>query len=256
MALVDTGCAQTLVQSQYVHRDTWTGKKVSVCCVHGDQSDIPMTEVYIEVSEQPFLMKVGVVANLPYPVLLDMDVPILTEFLQKTALCTAVTRAQTKSVTKVRQTQDTELDTLRELPFADVDVEADKKCEVSQRMLKHRNEVTDLTKASQQINVELEEPEDIELSFNISNELARMQRDDVTLAECFDKVGKETAIDLLNGERFLIENDLLYRQSKEDGTQLVVPEKYCNEVLQLGRSIAWSGHLGFMKTLRIAKRFF
>lgn len=83
MALVDTGCAQTLVQSQYVHRDTWTVKKVSVCCVHGDQSDIPMTDVYIEVSEQPFLMKVRVVANLPYPVLLDMDVPILTVFFAK-----------------------------------------------------------------------------------------------------------------------------------------------------------------------------
>lgn len=70
-------------------------------------------------------------------------------------------------------------------------------------------------------------------------------------------MGKETTIDVLNGEKFVIEHDLLYRQSKEDGTQLVVPKRYHNHVLQLGHSIVWSGHLGFMKTLRrIAKRFF
>ncbi len=49
----------------------------------------------------------------------------------------------------------------------------------------------------------------------------------------------------------------MYRQSKEDGTQLVIPKQYRKQILELGHLVPWSGHLGFMKTLmRIAKRFY
>lgn len=62
-------------------------------------------------------------------------------------------------------------------------------------------------------------------------------------------------MDLLKSDMFIIKGKLLYRQSKEDGMQLVMPKCYHKHVLELGHSVPWSGHLGFMKTLmRVAKR--
>ncbi len=55
----------------------------------------------------------------------------------------------------------------------------------------------------------------------------------------------------------MVDNDLLYRQTKEEGKQLLVPKEYRKRVLEEGHSIPWAGHLGFMKTLvRISKRFY
>ncbi len=47
----------------------------------------------------------------------------------------------------------------------------------------------------------------------------------------------------------MVENDLLYRQTKEEGKQLLVPKEYRKRVLEESHSIPWAGHLGFMKTL-------
>jgi len=58
-------------------------------------------------------------------------------------------------------------------------------------------------------------------------------------------------------ETYVLKAGLLYRKSKEEGTQLVVPTAYRKEVVELGHTIPWSGHLGFMKTLmRVSKRFY
>ncbi|KAI2647891.1 Zinc finger protein 446 [Labeo rohita] len=51
-ALLDTGCAQTLVK---------------------EQSDFPTAKVYIEVNKQPYLMKVGIAATLPFLIVLGTD---------------------------------------------------------------------------------------------------------------------------------------------------------------------------------------
>ncbi len=115
--------------------------------------------------------------------------------------------------------------------------------------------MSDLINTSE--DFELEEPQLDEADLSISNELAKLQKDDATLAECFGNVCKDTAVGLLYGEMFLIKRGLLYRQSKEDGTQLVVPKLYHKQVVELGHSVPWSGHLGLMKTLmRISKRFY
>lgn len=54
------------MQAQYVPRDSWIEGTVTVCCVHGDKSELPTAEVYIEINEQPCLMKVGITTNLPF----------------------------------------------------------------------------------------------------------------------------------------------------------------------------------------------
>lgn len=75
-ALVDTGCAQTLAKEQYVQRETWTESTVYVFCVHGDRSELTTAEVYIEINKQPYLIKVGIGAILPYLIALCTDMPI------------------------------------------------------------------------------------------------------------------------------------------------------------------------------------
>ena len=86
-------------------------------------------------------------------------------------------------------------------------------------------------------------------------DLAKCQREDSTLVHCFKEAEKEPSIILPHQQRYVIENDLLYRLS-EDGRQLVLPKPCREEVLRVGHTIPWAGHLGFMKTLlRISKRF-
>lgn len=116
-ALVDTGCARTLVQAEYVPRDSWTEGTVTVCCVHGDISELPTAEVYIEINGQPYLMKVGIATTLPYPVLLGTDMPILADLVQETAWCGMVTRRQAQKLTQLSEPQDLAQNTLQEMPF-------------------------------------------------------------------------------------------------------------------------------------------
>ncbi|XP_067281115.1 uncharacterized protein [Pseudorasbora parva] len=256
-ALVDTGCARTLVQEQYVPRDSRTEGTVTVCCVHGDKTELPTAEVYIEIHGQPYLMKVGITTTIPYPVLLGTDMPILAGLVQETAWCGIVTRAQAQKLTQLSQPQDFAQNTLQEMPFFTDEIVGEAKSSKEERLEKRRKWVADVINSSEQLNVELEEPEVDELDVSISNDIAKLQTEDATLADCFHKISKETAVNLLNAEMFVIKQGLLYRQSKEEGTQLVVPKTYRKEVMELAHSIPWSGHLGFMKTLmRIAKRFF
>ncbi len=256
-ALVSTGCARTLVQAEYVPRDSWTEGTVTVCCVHGDKSELPTAEVYIEINGQPYLMKVGIATTLPYPVLLGTDMPILADLVQETAWCGMVTRTQAQKLTQLSEPQDLAQNTLQEMPFFTDEMIGETKPSKEDRLEKRRKWVSDLIDTSEDFDFELEEPQLDEAGLSISNELAKLQKDDATLAECFGNVCKDTAVGLLYGEMFLIKRGLLYRQSKEDGTQLVVPKLYHKQVVELGHSVPWSGHLGFMKTLmRISKRFY
>ncbi len=116
-ALVDTGCAHTLVQAKYVPRDSWSEEEtVTVCCVDGDSTNLPTAEVNIEVHNQPYLLKVGVAQSLPYPILLGTDFPVLVDLVQKPTWCGVVTRAQAKQ--EVQSTPSEKMDeTLQFMPF-------------------------------------------------------------------------------------------------------------------------------------------
>lgn len=254
-ALVDTGCARTLVQSQYIARDLWSENTVTVCCVHGDKADLPTAEVYIEVNKQSYLMNVGIAANLPYPVLLGTDLPVLADLVQETAWCGVVTRAQSQKL--IQSSKDSVQSTLKEMPFFTEECVDDAVVSKEDRLERRRNWVADLINSSDQQQFDLAEPEMNENDLTIPNELAKLQRDDKTLSDCFQKADNDSVLSSLCGETFLIKNSLLYRQTKEEGTQLLVPRAYRREVLKLGHSIPWAGNLGFMKTLmRISKRFY
>lgn len=257
-ALVDTGCSHTLVQARYIPRDSWSeGDTVTVCCVHGDSTELPTAEVYIEVCNQSYLMNVGIATKLPYPVLLGTDFPALAELVQETVWCGIVTRAQAKQLTQVPQLPETTPDTLQELPFSSETSLGESRPTEQERLQKRREWVEELLETSEQAEVGVEEPELTEADIVVPGNLAQLQRDDSTLTECFKQAEGNEGVVSLFGETFVVQNGLLYRQSKEDGLQLIVPKTYRKEVLELGHSIPWAGHLAFMKTLmRIAKRFY
>lgn len=111
--------------------------------------------------------------------------------------------------------------------------------------------------SSEQTKFEWEEPEIDESDFVIPSELGQLQKEDTTLSESFGKVSKDATVSSLYGEMFMMKQGLLYRQSEEEGSQLVVPKAQLRKVLELSHSIPWSGHMGFMKTLRrVSKQFY
>lgn len=252
-ALVDTGCAHTLVEAKYVPRDSWREEEtVTVCCVHGDSTKLPTAEVYIEVHNQPYLMKFGVAQRLPYPILLGTDLPVLVDLVQET-WCGVVTRAQARQ--QVQDTPTQGIESLQTMPFYSEVTVAEPKPTEEDRLQLRREHVETLIENTEQ--AEVEEPELSDTDIVIPNNLAKLQNEDPTLADCFRQVKEKEGVNVLLDERFVLKNGLLYRESKEDGKQLVVPKTQRREILDLGHSIPWAGHLGFMKTLmRIAKRFY
>lgn len=255
--LVDTGCAHSLVEAKYVPRDSWTQEEtVTVCCVHGDSNNLPTAEVYIEVHNQPYLMKVGIAQSLPYPILLGTDLPVLVDLVQETAWCRAVTRAQSKQQVQNTPSQDTD-EALKSMPFYSEDIVTEPKSTEEDRLKLRRECVERLMENAEQAEVEADEPELSDTDIIIPNNLAQLQNEDLSLADCFKQVTEKEGVNTMLGEGFVVSNGLLYRESKEDGMQLVVPKTQRREILNLGHSIPWAGHLGFMKTLmRIAKRFY
>lgn len=114
-ALIDTGSTQTLVQRRYVpSQSVCTSETIPICCVHGDEKNYPTADVYVTVNGQTYLLNVGVVENLPFPVILGGDFPVLIDLLQSAKCNVALTRAQAK------QSEETVSD-LSTLPFYDVE---------------------------------------------------------------------------------------------------------------------------------------
>ncbi len=224
--------------------------------MHGDNTPLPTAEVYIEVLNQSYLMKVGIAEALPYPILLGTDMPMLSELLQDIEWCGVVTRAQSKQA--VQKTLDPDADNaLQILPFGSADIEIESDPTEDNRLCQRRGWVAGMFDTAEQAKEEVTEPELCESDIVIPNDLAQLQREDPTLVACFDQVKQHDDTDILHDEPFVLKRGLLYKQTKGGDLQLVVPKAQRSEVLQLGHSIPWSGHLGFAKTcLRVSRRFY
>lgn len=112
-ALLDTGCTQSLVQAKFVQRELWNIEETEpVVCVYGHSSEVPTAEVYLEVHNQPYLIKIGVTPELPYPVLLGTDFPILLDLIQecKGKLCGVITRSKAKELSPLPVLVDPEVE--------------------------------------------------------------------------------------------------------------------------------------------------
>ncbi|KAL4007856.1 hypothetical protein ACER0C_001708 [Sarotherodon galilaeus] len=80
-ALLDTGSFQSVVLASLVPRELWSDTRTKISCVHGDEKDYPMAEVYLTVGGQTFLLPVALAPRLPYAVILGLDIPTLLDLV-------------------------------------------------------------------------------------------------------------------------------------------------------------------------------
>ncbi|KAL7883860.1 hypothetical protein SRHO_G00015180 [Serrasalmus rhombeus] len=237
-ALVDTGASQTLVLNNCLPDDMLKlAGRLKVKCVHGDEVVYPTAEVNMEIQGQTYLLTVGVMQNSPYKVILGRDVPVLIDLLTDRQNESEVLVA-TRQGAKIAEEGNRR--TLSELPFSDV-VKA-KKSKRERRQAKVRG-----TKITEPVAV-------ADLGSGLTNpSLAELQKNDTTLHSLFLKAVQGT---LDRGSLFVIRDQILYRQKGEQ-EQLVVPKDLRAEVLKMGHSEQWAGHMGKAKTLsRILARFY
>ncbi|XP_054907856.1 uncharacterized protein LOC129373795 [Poeciliopsis prolifica] len=117
-ALIDTGSTQTLVHRRYVPPHIiCTSETIPICCVHGDEKQYPTADIYMRVQGHVYLLKVGVMDALPFPVVLGNDLPILPDLVNGFKMCNVVlTRSQAKTFGEDESS-------LRALPFFGAEIE-------------------------------------------------------------------------------------------------------------------------------------
>uniref|UniRef100_A0A8B9GZE8 Gypsy retrotransposon integrase-like protein 1 n=1 Tax=Astyanax mexicanus TaxID=7994 RepID=A0A8B9GZE8_ASTMX len=237
-ALLDTGASQTLVLTDCISETQLkhTGE-LRVKCIHGDEQVYPTAEVHIEVNGQMYLLNVGIMRKAPYAVILGRDVPVLLDLLadkRNSAEAMVVTRAQSGAAVQEN------VALLKELPYGET--HKGRKTKAVRRQEKVRG--TPLVEKIKPVDLDSEE---------LKLDVARQQAQDPTLKPVFLKCteGKDEG-----DKQFLVKDNLLYR-IKGDYEQLVVPINLRHQVLKLGHSEPWAGHMGVAKTLsRVASRFY
>lgn len=140
-ALLDTGIVQTLIHPTLVQQELPLDKPVlNISCVHGDCKAYPVTVVYLEVSGQKYLISVGVVESLSFPVILGQDVPILQDLVQTCKPVNIVTRSQGQKQKEEEQCNE-------QVPKAESAVSAVPKL-ISEHMYENQNGAEDQSKPS------------------------------------------------------------------------------------------------------------
>lgn len=250
-ALVDTGSVQTLVEAHLAPTNLWDfNHTITVCCIHGDEKHYPTAEVYLDVQGQCYMLRVGLIDHLPYPVVLGRDLPILFDLLTPSQSCNvALTRAQSKQ-------REVEVPTLSSLPFYNAELEGEPGKPRKSRSQRRREKlqgtaVTPLGEAR----------EDMPLGFKIPGDIGQQQQADPTLTSLYQRAmereqsGSQDSKDK-RGDGYLMKEGRLYRQHGSD-EQLVAPTEARELIMTLGHSIPWAGHLGKHKTVaRISRHFY
>ncbi|XP_051236276.1 uncharacterized protein LOC127352145 [Dicentrarchus labrax] len=245
---MDSGSDQTLVHRQFVPANVIrTLETIPICCVHGDKKPYPTADIYIEVQEQPYLLNIGGADNLPFPVVLGSDLPVLFDLLSQPIRCNvAVTRAQAKLV-------DEPSVTLSALPFydADLDTQPGKSRKSRSRRRQERFQHTVIPPPDAVAP-------DLPLGVKIPSDIVQMQQRDHSLAALLRSAKErevESELEYSSGEEYFLQKGILCHQHGPV-KQLVVPKAARDTVLVLGHSVPWAGHLGKHKTLARIKRYF
>lgn len=253
-ALLDTGSSQTLVRSEFIPRECVNeGATLRIKCIHGEERPYPTADVYLGIADQTFLVTVGVVTELPYPVLIGQDIPILGDLVQQSKPCSLViTRSKSSPC------QDEE-NTLKDMPFVSEELEGGLVKSRKSRRERRRERLRGTVQKNQEI--EMFSESDGAEEFDVPENLEELQRADSTLQHLYEKVGEiegevqEGGVNLKE-EHYVLTGGLLYRKTREE-TQLVIPQVLRSKILNVGHTVPWAGHLGKHKTLaRISARFF
>ncbi|KAI3377106.1 hypothetical protein L3Q82_000303 [Scortum barcoo] len=227
--------------------------------------------VYLEVAGQTYLVPVGVIDGLAHQVILGQDIPILQELVQSCRPVNIVTRSQMRTQRReagelsrsqtgpdenlqgpeIQGSTEQDPNVLSELPVFDEDL-LDRAVKTRKSRRQKRQEKM---AGTVRIGSGLEELEDGEAGK--SCDFVQLQRQDESLQDFF-KQAKAVQQGQVAGEGYFLRDQVLYyKADRDDGERLVVPQGLREQVLQLGHSIPWAGHLGTKKTLdRIASRFY
>nr|XP_033932570.1 uncharacterized protein LOC117440354 [Pseudochaenichthys georgianus] len=236
-ALLDSGSSQTLVHRKFVPPNIIsTRDTIPICCVHGDEKSYSTADMYIKVEGQTYLLNIGVVDNLPYPAVLGRDLPVLFDLLEgkQSQKCNVVvTRAQAKSPNEHSET-------LSALPFFNQELDA-----TSGRPRKTRRQRRQEKFQHTVVNPPSSTEPDVTLQFQMPANIMEMQKADLSLVSLFQTAKeKEPGAELdFNEDEYVLQNGILYRQ-QGSVLQLVVPQAVRDNILSLGHSIPWAGHLG------------
>ena len=261
-ALLHTGSTQTLVRPFLVGQpDKLKGGHVRVCCVNGDEHEYPTAEICVEVQDQTYRLKAGIVKGLSHSVVLGQDVGILPELVQSTQPVSMVaTRAQTKRTLADESDTQSLLDVM---PFSQEEISSpDRVREPKSCSQRRREKLFGTVKAMSRVDNQ-GVPSAGEDVWDVPGDLKELQQQDGSLKGLFEKATEVEGVSTgrakaLTGEYYFVREGLLYHQPEGDSTeQLVVPCTLRSRILSLGHDLPWSGHLGNVKTLqRIASRFY
>lgn len=254
-ALLDSGCFQSVVLSRLVPEERWSREKTPLTCIHGDEHTYPTAEIYMTVGGQTYLLNVALAENLPFDVILGNDVPTLLD-LMSVSNPSEIANGETEN-TKVEQMNSVNVLTRaqkananwEELPFWGEEFEVlpgkPRKTKAQKRQEKFANSPKEQNVEKPSNSVDLDIPTDI----------GALQKQDPSLKCLFEKVSNRGETKCLDESKYVLENGILY-QINDKTEALVLPHQFRQQVMELGHSIPWAGHMAFQKTLRrIGSRF-
>uniref|UniRef100_A0A8C1MIS2 Gypsy retrotransposon integrase-like protein 1 n=1 Tax=Cyprinus carpio TaxID=7962 RepID=A0A8C1MIS2_CYPCA len=233
LALLDSGSGVTLIRPTVLPPRPEPKARLSITCVHGDTREVPARRVTITAPPGAWPVEVGIVRELPVPVLLGRDWPGFDRLFASASqpVSPAGNRPQRRTSTKPRR---------RPVLLAS---DSPREGESSRH---NPNLFYDLF---QQVAG--------------AGAFAREQHEDDRLKHCWAQVRVAEGKDLQPAPHptphFVVKNGLLYcvaQRRGEEKTLLVVPRTKTGAVMELAHAHPMAGHLGAQNTIRrIRDRF-
>ncbi|KAL0200310.1 hypothetical protein M9458_003497, partial [Cirrhinus mrigala] len=229
-ALLDSGSAVSLVQPRVISHPFEAKTYLPVSCVHGDTRQVPACRVTITAKVGSWPVDVGIVKDLPVPVLLGRDWPGLDSLLTSHPASQKGSHRGRKPIRR------------RHIPA-----------------LATADSGRDGESPSQNPNLFY----DVFQQVSGGSSFAKEQHADDQLKHCWTQVriieGQETQPGPHTLPYFVVQNGLLYcvaQRRGEEKSLLVVPRTKTETILELAHSHPLAGHLGVQNTIqRIRDRF-
>ena len=271
-ALLDSGSMVTLIRPEFAQLPHLEGT-LGVTCIHGETRQYPTTMLHLRTTKGSYSGPVGIVPNLPVPVLIGRDLPLFRPLWFRLATGTQRTPRGPPSPQRARprpspppfcgfQEVDPQASTD---PLAEEESSADR-AEEEAGYVENEGPPQGAEEADLGDLFPLNPAADVPpLAEPLAGRFGSAQLEDPNLARALQQVAVVDG-QLINGVRqityphFAIKNALLYQVIQKSGVMhelLLVPRPFIPSVLRLAHSHQLGAHLGVEKTLeRIKARFY
>uniref|UniRef100_A0AAQ4RCG2 CCHC-type domain-containing protein n=1 Tax=Gasterosteus aculeatus aculeatus TaxID=481459 RepID=A0AAQ4RCG2_GASAC len=255
-ALLDSGSMVSLVRPQFASAP-W-GDEVAVSCIHGDTRKYPTSKINVITPGGRFTLQVGVVEQLPVPVLFGRDSPLFSRYWP----------AEARNPRRRTRKQPVK----RERPAAarpawavvSPDGSPAASSEDEGGAVHNQTTATDPERAAEVQPLEDIQSDEVFSQFPEvegeeeprSGQFGSAQLRDPNLTQAWRDVQviegqRQAGVSQLSFPHFMIKDKLLYRVTKKNSEiheQLIVPKNYVSKVLYLAHSHLLGAHLGREKT--------